>query len=82
VNPATGKDEVCLTRGPLVYCVEDIDTRDVNVDSVAFVDGPVSLGERIEIEPIAQAMQPYWESARYQGLEISVWSESVEIYRR
>ncbi|KAK5231392.1 hypothetical protein LTR72_000573 [Exophiala xenobiotica] len=32
-NPKTGKNEVCIMRGPLVYCIEDVDN-DVDVDNV------------------------------------------------
>ena len=39
-NPKTNKDEVCIMRGPLVYCVEDVDNS-VDVDHIAVVDGPV-----------------------------------------
>ncbi|OIW30432.1 DUF1680-domain-containing protein [Coniochaeta ligniaria NRRL 30616] len=70
-NPATGKDEVCLMRGPLVYCLEDVDNGDVNVDNVAFVDGPVSLGERIEIGPVHQAISI---NATGKELDTEGWS--------
>ncbi|PYH95631.1 DUF1680-domain-containing protein [Aspergillus ellipticus CBS 707.79] len=44
-NPKTGKDEVAIMMGPLVYCVEDVDNEGVDVDYVALVDGPVVKGQ-------------------------------------
>lgn len=43
-NPLTGKDEICIMRGPLVYCIEDIDNSDVDVDHIALVDAPLKEG--------------------------------------
>lgn len=51
-NPKTDKDEVCVMMGPLVYCLEDVDNPGVDVDDVAFVDGPIRLGEAISIGPL------------------------------
>lgn len=37
-HPKTGKDEVSIARGPLIYCLEDVDNSAVNLDEVALVD--------------------------------------------
>lgn len=50
-NPKTDKDEVCLMRGPLVYCIEDVDNA-VDVDHVAVVDGPVEEAEARKIATV------------------------------
>lgn len=36
-NPRTGKDEICIMRGPLVYCVEDVDNPGVDIDHIALL---------------------------------------------
>ncbi|KAI9367637.1 hypothetical protein BJX61DRAFT_537895 [Aspergillus egyptiacus] len=49
-----GKDQeeqICIMRGPLVYCIEDVDN-DVDVDHVGLIDGPVSDGEPIDISGV------------------------------
>lgn len=43
-NPLTGKDEVAVMMGPLVYCIEDVDNESVDVDYVALTDGAVAKG--------------------------------------
>ncbi|KAL4874352.1 hypothetical protein BJY04DRAFT_225109 [Aspergillus karnatakaensis] len=50
-NPATEKDQICIMRGPLVYCVEDVDN-DVDVDSVGLLDESVTDGEPINIAAV------------------------------
>lgn len=47
-NPKTNKDEVCILRGPLVYCIEDVDN-DVDVDNVVLTDQPLSEGKPLQI---------------------------------
>ncbi|KAL6238320.1 hypothetical protein BDW75DRAFT_201517 [Aspergillus navahoensis] len=51
-NPATEKDQICITRGPLVYCIEDVDNH-VDIDHVALIDGPISDGEPIDIAAVS-----------------------------
>lgn len=48
-NPITGKNEVCVMRGPLVYCVEDIDNADLDIDQMAILDEPVKDGSPFRI---------------------------------
>lgn len=48
-NPLTGKDEVCLMRGPLVYCFEDVDNSGIDLDAVQLLDQSVREGERLDI---------------------------------
>ncbi|EXJ57110.1 hypothetical protein A1O7_07454 [Cladophialophora yegresii CBS 114405] len=49
-NPLTGKDELCLARGPLVYCIEDVDNAGADVDVLALEEGgPVREGAEMEI---------------------------------
>lgn len=43
-NPRTDKDEICITRGPLVFCLEDVDNTEVNIDNVALVNSPLKDG--------------------------------------
>lgn len=43
-HPKTGKDEVALMLGPVVYCIEDVDNEPVLVDYVALTDGPIRTG--------------------------------------
>ncbi|KAL2862809.1 glycoside hydrolase family 127 protein [Aspergillus lucknowensis] len=50
-NPALEKDEVCIMRGPLVYCIEDVDN-DVDIDHVGLLDDVVSDGEPIDIAAV------------------------------
>lgn len=47
-KPITGKNEVCIMRGPLVYCVEDADN-DVDIDSVALSASPIQDGTPFEV---------------------------------
>ncbi|EED24227.1 DUF1680 domain protein [Talaromyces stipitatus ATCC 10500] len=41
-NPRTDKDEICIMRGPMVYCIEDVDNPGVDIDHIALIDGPVA----------------------------------------
>jgi len=47
-NPKTGKDEIAIMRGPLVYCIEDVDN-DVDVDDIALVDVSIKEAEPVSI---------------------------------
>ncbi|KAL4738792.1 hypothetical protein BDV11DRAFT_215676 [Aspergillus similis] len=51
-NPAMEKDQICITRGPLVYCIEDVDN-EVDIDHVGLIDDLVSDGEPIDIATIS-----------------------------
>jgi DUF1680 family protein len=51
-HPKTGMDEICIMRGPLVYCIEDVDNANVDVDHVALVDGPVKDGAASNISTV------------------------------
>lgn len=50
-NPLTGKDEMCLARGPLIYCIEDVDNDNegIDIDTVALVDTEVREGAKTSI---------------------------------
>lgn len=48
-HPNTGKDEICIRRGPLVYCIEDVDNAGVDVDHMQLVDKPVRDGTKATI---------------------------------
>lgn len=50
-NPKTNKDEICIMRGPLVYCIEDVDNA-VDVDHIAIVDGPITEGPAKKIATV------------------------------
>ena len=43
-HPKTGKDELCIARGPLVYCFEDVDNQSMDIDNMLLTeelqDGP------------------------------------------
>lgn len=52
-NPKTNKDEICIMRGPLVYCIEDVDNNDVDVDNIALVDDrPIREGPAVKIASV------------------------------
>lgn len=51
-HPKLGKDEFCIMRGPLVYCIEDVDNEDMSVDDLALLDVGVKDGESTEIASI------------------------------
>ena len=38
-HPNMGKDELCIMRGPLVYCIEDADNQEIDIDTLALLDG-------------------------------------------
>ncbi|CAH0055204.1 unnamed protein product [Clonostachys solani] len=48
-HPATGKNDVCLMRGPLVYCLEDVDNKEIDIDRAGIMDGPVNDKSTISI---------------------------------
>ncbi|KAJ5920633.1 hypothetical protein N7516_011491 [Penicillium verrucosum] len=50
-NPALGKDEICIMRGPLVYCIEGVDN-DVDIDHVGVLDDSLSDAEPIDIAAV------------------------------
>ncbi|KIX00575.1 uncharacterized protein Z518_09640 [Rhinocladiella mackenziei CBS 650.93] len=37
-HPKTGKDDISIIRGPLVYCLEDVDNDGIDIDHVALLD--------------------------------------------
>lgn len=47
-NTKTGKNEVCIMRGPLVYCIEDVDN-DIDVDNVVVSTATVKDGPPLKI---------------------------------
>ncbi|KIV81111.1 hypothetical protein PV11_08558 [Exophiala sideris] len=55
-HPKTDKDEVCVMMGPLVYCLEDVDNPGIDVDNVAFLDGPIRFNEPTKIGPLDQVV--------------------------
>ncbi|KEF55775.1 uncharacterized protein A1O9_08526 [Exophiala aquamarina CBS 119918] len=55
-NPKTNKDEVCIMRGPLVYCIEDVDN-DVDVDNILLLDEPLSDIEPQQIAGVDSVVQ-------------------------
>ena len=69
-NPKTNKDEVCIMRGPLVYCLEDVDNT-LNVDHLALTDAPLTEGEPISISSV-ECVVPV--IARARELANSNWS--------
>ncbi|KAM0548446.1 hypothetical protein ACHAPJ_009932 [Fusarium lateritium] len=49
-HPKTNKDEVCISRGPLVYCLEDVDNPGCDIDHVALPDDALVYdGDHINI---------------------------------
>ena len=70
-HPRTGKDEVCLMRGPLVYCLEDVDNPGVDVDGVAVAeDAEVAEAEATRIGSVDQVVPLV---ARGRELDASGW---------
>lgn len=55
-NPKTEKDEICIMRGPLVYCIEGVDNKDVNVDNIALLDGPVEEAKPTKIATVDEVI--------------------------
>ncbi|SPO06043.1 uncharacterized protein DNG_08732 [Cephalotrichum gorgonifer] len=55
-HPNTGKDEICIRRGPLVYCMEDVDNDGVDIDFTQLIDGPVRDGTNITISGLDQVV--------------------------
>ncbi|SPO00359.1 uncharacterized protein DNG_03204 [Cephalotrichum gorgonifer] len=47
-NPKLGKNEVCIMRGPLVYCIEDVDN-DLDIDSFVISEDNVKDGAPMSI---------------------------------
>ncbi|KAI5462772.1 hypothetical protein BGZ63DRAFT_412542 [Mariannaea sp. PMI_226] len=47
-NTKTGKNEACIMRGPLVYCIEDVDNA-IDVDNIALSAGSVKDGSPLKI---------------------------------
>ena len=54
-HPMTGKDEVCIQRGPLIYCIEDVDN-EVDVDNIALTDKKLEVGEPLKIMNVDQVV--------------------------
>ena len=48
-NTKTGKNEVCIMRGPLVYCIEDVDN-DIDVDNIALCTASVRDGSPRKVQ--------------------------------
>ncbi|KAK0375967.1 hypothetical protein CLIM01_06647 [Colletotrichum limetticola] len=58
-HPKTGKDAVCIRRGPFVYCLEDVDNEAVDIDHIALEDerapqegSPVSIATTHDVVPL------------------------------
>ncbi|KAF4964217.1 hypothetical protein FSARC_7851 [Fusarium sarcochroum] len=64
-HPATNKDEICLMRGPLVYCFEDVDNSSSDVDHIGLVDGPVDDGSMVSVCGLDQVV-----TGRTQGRQL------------
>lgn len=45
-----GRDEVCVQRGPIVYCAESIDNPDLDIDQVEIIQGTATDGTVIDIQ--------------------------------
>ncbi|KAJ5833267.1 hypothetical protein N7474_001578 [Penicillium riverlandense] len=75
-HPRTGKDEVCIMRGPLVYCMEEIDNDGVDMDNVAMVDGPIKEGEPMSIGSVSSVIP-----AIAEGRQLSVDVTGSPLYR-
>lgn len=48
-HPNTNKDDICLMRGPLVYCLEDVDNEGTNIDQIGLVDDQVNDGKVMQL---------------------------------
>lgn len=55
-NPLTGKDDICIARGPLIYCIEDVDNTNVDVDNMILLDSPVEDGKSLRIAGVDNVM--------------------------
>lgn len=71
-NPRTGINELCLMRGPLVYCIEDADN-DVDIDRVVLssADTPKD-GEPTEIAGV-EGVVP----VLMKGREVQEWPQEL-----
>ncbi|RJE27632.1 DUF1680 domain protein [Aspergillus sclerotialis] len=84
-NPMTGKNEVAIMLGPLVYCIEDIDNESVNVDYVALTDAPVRKGPPKNIATVEDVIPIHatgrvLQNAKWSSLYSSTpwqWSEQT-----
>jgi DUF1680 family protein len=74
-NPQTGKDELCLARGPLVYCIEDVDNADTDIDVLALEDTPVREGPEMQIAGV-EGVVPL--IAKGKQLALARWESECE----
>ncbi|VUC37245.1 unnamed protein product [Clonostachys rosea] len=58
-HPETGKNQVCIRRGPLVYCLEAVDNDGIDIDHIALVDdetpqeaAPMSIATMDNVVPL------------------------------
>jgi DUF1680 family protein len=47
-NVKTGKNQVCIMRGPLVYCIEDVDNNN-DVDNIALSSASIRDGKPLKV---------------------------------
>lgn len=48
-HPKTGKNDACVARGPLIYCIEDVDDG-IDVDNATISEQPVRDGSPFKIQ--------------------------------
>lgn len=81
-NTKTGKNEICIMRGPLVYCVEDVDN-DIDVDSVALSATSIRDGSPLkiatdEIIPVIARGRELKNSNPTKLYDVHEWEQSEE----
>ncbi|KAM0443329.1 hypothetical protein ACHAQK_003692 [Fusarium lateritium] len=81
-HPKTNKDEICLMRGPLVYCFEDVDNISVDIDGIGIKDGPVSDGSMLSICGLDQVVTGQAQGGQLKRVENeSLYSDQAWVYQ-
>ena len=72
-HPNMGKDELCIMRGPLVYCIEDADNKDTDIDTLALLDGDLQEEPPSTIAAVKDVVPIITKGKQLQALGTSLY---------
>ena len=72
-HPNMGKDELCIMRGPLVYCIEDADNQGIDIDTLALLDADLQEESPSTIATVNNVVPIIAQGKQLQDLGTSLY---------